>query len=44
MNCEILKNSKTENYYVDNIKQCIHRECKKQVPSLPKNLVEVIEI
>lgn len=44
MNCEILKNSKIENYQVDNIKQCIDRERKKQVPSLPKNLVEMIEI
>jgi len=44
INCEIFKNSKIENYYVDNIKQCIHRERRKHIPSLPKTLVEVIEI
>lgn len=39
----LLKNPQIENDYVDNIKQRIHRERRKHVPSLPKNLVEIIE-
>ena len=47
INREFLKNPQIENImendYVDNIKQCIHRERRKRIPSLPKNLIEVIE-
>ena len=43
----MLKNPQIENIiendYVDNIKQCIHREHRNRIPSIPKNLVELIE-
>ncbi|KAE9531503.1 hypothetical protein AGLY_010709 [Aphis glycines] len=43
INREILKNPQIENDHVNNIKQCIHRERRKHIPTLPKNLIEVIE-